>query len=247
MGIKKRILNYCLKSAYYVGFINEEYLSLSRKERFKKISWLDLKDYKGGWFADPFFLSVEGNHIQLLVEEMNYQRGKGIISLLDIKVNNELIKNTPVLELQTHLSFPFVWREDNKVYVCPENWEGGSFRIYEFDKKENKLINPVIIIDAPLVDSSIFKHEGKYFVIGTIRKPSSAESTKTADIFVADSFLGPYKHLQSLHNDKKRERGAGAIFKVNDDLIRPVQKCDEKYGEAVIFNKLIVEDGIFDQ
>lgn len=230
-----------LKEAYFIGFIEEQYLTLPKKERFSKVSWLKLNGYKDGWFADPFFLSKSGNRIQLLVEELVYAKGRGIISLLDIEFCNgkyELIERTSILELPTHLSFPNIIKENDKVYVYPENGRSGGLSIYEFDTNAKRLINPVQIIKGHIVDTSIFKYEGKYFAIGTIHDTDGFEYTKKADVFVSENLLGPYNHYQTIVNKEPVERGAGQIYQQGGRFIRPVQKSVHSYGEAVILNSI---------
>ena len=97
-----------LKDAYYIGFLKETEMSLSIAERYAKVRWLDVRRYKKeGWFADPFILSVNGNIIELFVEEMIYKTGRGIITYLKVDVNScEILEKHTMLELDTHLSFP---------------------------------------------------------------------------------------------------------------------------------------------
>ena len=184
------------------------------------------------------------------MEEFVYSQNKGIISLLEIRVIDrkyELEKRLPILDLPTHLSFPNIWRENGKIYVYPENWHSGGLNLYELDIENARLVNPVKIVDVPLVDSSIFKYDGKYYVIGTRRQSNPFEDMKSADIYVADSLQGPYVHFQSIQNSRRIERGAGEIYNEKEGLVRPVQKCDRDYGEAVYLNKLYYKDGSFEE
>ena len=247
-NIIHKLLDYGLREAYYIGFVEKDYLNLSKEERFKKISWLQLNGYNAGWFADPFILSIEQNKIQLLVEEYVYELDKGVISLLEIEqIQGKYLLNNVhrLLELPTHLSFPNIWRENGKIYVYPENWHSGALYMYELDLFQRKLVKPIKLVNVPLVDSAIFEYGNKYYLIGTRRVTVSNEEMKSADIFVSDSLFGPYQFQQTIHNESCIERGAGEIYKQGDSLIRPVQKCDNAYGEAVILNKLFWKDDRF--
>ena len=250
MDIERFIKRTFLREAYYIGFLEKKYLSLPTQERYDKVSWLDLNEYNSGWFADPFFLSKEGDHIQLLVEELVYKKGRGIITLLEIDKQNGkyvLESRIPLLELSTHLSYPNIICENGKTYVYPENGRSGGLTIYELDLQAKKLINPVKIIDGHIVDTSIYKHEGRYYAIGTIHNTAGFEYTKKADVYVSDSLFGPYTHYQTISNDIPAERGAGQIYKDGTDIIRPVQKSVRSYGEAIILNKItFCEDKIIE-
>lgn len=238
------------KSVYYLGFLREEDLAMPKRKRYSHVKWLDLQGYKDGWFADPFFLSYDNNRIELLAEEKVYSLGRGIISHLDIVIEKGkfiLKSHTPILILPTHLSFPNIWRENNKVYVYPENWHSGGLNMYEYDNQNKKLINPICLIKEPLVDSQMFKYEGVYYIAGTRQEQSSNVSLKKAEVYMSNDLFGPYKHYCTLTNERKIERGAGQIYMENNQLIRPVQKCDNDYGEAVILNELFFEGGLLNE
>ena len=249
--IKKLILNIwfrLVKQSYYIGFVNRADLDLTDAERHSKTKWLKTLNYKGSWFADPFILNSNGSELEVLAEEFVSRLNRGIISLLKIKrEGNEyvLISSTPILELTTHLSFPNYINEGGKTYVYPENYESGSLFIYEYDSAKKKLINPRKLVDAPLVDSAIVKYGESYFLFGTINDGSGLDTTKKVEIYKASTLLGEYKHIQTIINEKREERGAGAIFRdKNDRIIRPVQCCNRSYGESLKLKQIIFSDEI---
>ena len=229
-----------LKDAYYIGFLKETEMSLSIAERYAKVRWLDVRRYKKeGWFADPFILSVNGNIIELFVEEMIYKTGRGIITYLKVDVNScEILEKHTMLELDTHLSFPiYIW-ENEKLYVYPENYQSGSLKIYEFDEQTKNLVCPRIIINAPLLDTQIAKLEGSYYAFGVLFQTGLQKDTQKLYIYQTDALLGDYKLVQVIDNPKCEERGAGLIYKDDSRLIRPAQCCEGGYGKEVILYDL---------
>ena len=75
----REIMPQPLKDAYYVGFLKETDMSLPIIERYAKIRWIDVSEYKiEGWFADPFMVSVNDNIIELFAEEFIYKVGSEI-------------------------------------------------------------------------------------------------------------------------------------------------------------------------
>lgn len=229
-----------LKDAYYIGFLKETEMSLSIAERYAKVRWLDVCKLKNeGWFADPFILSVNGNIIELFVEEMIYKTGRGIIAYLKVDVNScEILEKHTMLELDTHLSFPIYIRDNGKLYVYPENYQSGSLRIYEFDEQAKSLVYPRIIINAPLLDTQIVKLEGSYYAFGVQFQTGLQKDTQKLYIYQADALLGDYKLVQVIENLKCEERGAGMIFTEKGRLIRPAQCCEGGYGKEVILYDL---------
>lgn len=249
--IKKIILKVwfrLVKQYYCIGFVNSTDINLPNAERHNKTKWLHTHNYKDGWFADPFLLRNNGLELEVLAEEFVYKLNRGIISLLKVKkIKSEyvLVSSTPILELSTHLSFPNYIEENGKIYVYPENYESGSLFIYEYDNIKKKLINPKKLVAAPLVDSAIVKHEGFYYLFGTINDGSGLDTTKKVEVYKAETLLGEYKHIQTISNEKREERGAGAIFKdKHDNIIRPVQCCNKSYGESLKLKQLIFSDKI---
>lgn len=209
-------------------------------ERYAKVRWLDVCKLKNeGWYADPFILSVNGNIIELFVEEMIYKTGRGIITYLKVDVNScEILEKHTMLELDTHLSFPIYIRDNGKLYVYPENYQSGSLRIYEFDEQAKSLVRPRIIINAPLLDTQIVKLEGSYYAFGVQFQTGLQKDTQKLYIYQADALLGDYKLVQVIENLKCEERGAGMIFTEKGRLIRPAQCCEGGYGKEVILYDL---------
>jgi len=130
------------------------------------------------------------------------------------------------------------------VYVYPENSASGRLNIYEYDSKNKKLVNPVCVIDEPLVDTAIFKDGNSYFAFGT--KPThDMYERRRAFVYTSDNLLSGWQEMQVITNDLDVERGAGQILKWNDRWIRPVQNCEGEYGEDTIFYELHFVDGRF--
>lgn len=248
MGLYKSIKSYLGGMRYYIGFLNKEEMKLPVSERFSKIQWLDEGNYSSGWFADPFIYRVEENKIELFVEEWVNSSNKGRLCVLDIEKNKNgyLLKNVqPILELDTHLSFPIFLKENGKTYVYPENYQSGYLTIYEYDEIKRKLINPHRIINEPLIDTAIVKIENHYYAFGTVRKYGSFEDTRFTYVYSSDNLLSGWSLFQIIENIRREERGAGAIFIHDGHIIRPAQNCTYSYGEDFILYEIKLENGCF--
>ena len=132
-------------------------IDLSDTGHHMTINWI--KDIpRSSWYADPFILQYDEYKIEILAEEYIKQSKKGIISLLTIDAKNyKLIQSQKILELDTHLSFPLIYRDGDKTYILPENYQSGHLTIYEYDSIGKCLVNPHIILEEAVVDSSIMK------------------------------------------------------------------------------------------
>ena len=73
---------------------------------FAKVQWVKFPSYKKNWVADPFLFSIFDNTIEILVEEMCEDEGKGRLSKLCIdKKSGKLLDKKVILDLPSHLSF----------------------------------------------------------------------------------------------------------------------------------------------
>lgn len=247
MGIRNSIYKRLEDAAYNIGFlfdIKDEDL-IYKSGTASVVKWVDLNGYKDGWFADPFILHADENVIEVLVEEWNYEKSIGRISKLIIDKNSLKLTNIiPLLENGSHFSFPNIWREDEKIFVYPENFQGGGLYLYEYDKQNEKLINPFCLVNEPLLDSQILKHEDSYYIFA-IKESNGNKQCNIQYVYKADFLKGPYSLVQTIENKRREERGAGAIFINNGKIIRPAQSCEIDYGESVVFYELKCNDKVW--
>lgn len=235
--ILKKIIPSPCAGAYHIGFINTELINKTT-DWYKNVVWIDTNGFeKDGWFADPFFYCVDDNEIVLLAEQLYNPINRGRLVKMTIDRQYKLLSVDPILTLDTHLSFPNIWREKNKIYVYPENYQGGALAIWEFDG--NQLSNPQVLISEPLNDSQMVKLKDEYFIFAVVNKTGTYADTQHLQIWKSKNLLGPYEHIQTISNTKNYERGAGEVIVVDDNtIIRPAQSCDGSYGKEVILFKM---------
>ena len=223
--------------AYQIGFIEDNvYSVVYNDKKYKKVKWVDTMKYKGSWFADPFILNADNNTIEVLAEEYVHSTGLGRISLLSINRKSLILNDViPLLDLDTHLSFPYIIRKGERIFIIPENNQSGGLHIYEYDAKSKSLINKKTLINKPLVDSQYIELNGIHYIWGLPYANDNFENTKCVDIYRSINLWGPYTLFQTIKSEKKEKRGAGAIFELNGRLIRPTQCCEGGYGKGVIF------------
>lgn len=239
-----------LRQSYHIGFLpNVPHDYYYRDNVIGSIRWIKDWHYKNGWFADPFIERITDSTIEVLAEEFVYATKKGRISLIIIDKKDLNIREVyPILELKTHLSFPHIIKYEGKSFVYPENCEGGSVKIYEYDRGMKRLISPHVLINEELVDVQILFFKEQFYLFGVKHEDDkrSYEYTKELHIYKSNNLFGPYKFFQKIKSHTKTERGAGAFFIVDNKIIRPAQNCEGGYGRGVIFYELDqIEDGEF--
>lgn len=212
------------------------------------IKWVNNGKYEGKkWFADPFILEYNDTTIDLLVEEFDYSIHRGRIAHIVVERENWTITScTIILDLPTHLSFPAIYRIDDKVYVCPENHASGKHNLYLYNQEKEKLEFVKTIYNGNLTDTTLAQINGMWYMFTTsIPHPNGNK----LEIFRSDSFDGEYLKVQEENFKNRVGRNAGELFFYRGLLIRPAQLSGRTYGQEIVFQKVsISSDGkiIFD-
>ena len=160
-----------------LGFI-EDGLKNTLTNKNPKIHWVK-KRINDRWFADPFILDVTKNEIIILAEEYCYDVRKGRIARVVIDRRTYEEKSFEIiLELPTHLSFPFIIRRDGNVYLMPENSASGYSTVYEYDDANRKLTPLHHLAEEPFADATIFDMDGKSYLCTTMLPETNSKSVK---------------------------------------------------------------------
>ncbi|MCR4847972.1 MAG: hypothetical protein K5920_03855 [Bacteroidales bacterium] len=230
----KRIYGKFVQDRWDIGFV-EGGLEAVMSNGELNIHWLE-HPYKDRWFADPFILDVTDSEIVVLVEEYQYGINKGRIAALIVdKFSYELKELKIILELDTHLSFPAIWREGNRIYVYPESWASGRLCLYEWEGVDGKLKEVQVICDEAMTDAIMTDRFGKRMLF----------STKRHDLlrrFLYDSTSGKFVFSDEIKFDREIARNAGDLFDYCGEIYRPAQRCDHRYGEAIEIQKVSVNE-----
>ena len=229
------------ESAWLLGICENGYEDL----KAGRIHWIDNGEYKGKkWFADPFILEYDNERITLLVEEFDYKVHRGRIARLYVDRKRWTVTDCKIiLDFDTHLSFPMIWRENGKYYVCPENYKSGRWNMYECDVANEKLKLSTSLIKEKLTDAILYKDETGYYVLSTCFPTPNG---KKLIIYHSDSLNGDYKVTQEVEFPENIARNAGKLFMHNGLLIRPAQVCNDSYGQAISFQVVKREnDGVY--
>ena len=228
------------ESAWLLGICENGYDDLQAG----RIHWIDNGEYKGKkWFADPFILDYDDKRITLLVEEFDHKIHRGRIARLFVDRKSWTVTDCKiVLDLNTHLSFPMIWREDNNVYVFPENYHSGGWNMYRYDETEEKLVFIQQVSNEKLTDAIIWKNGGEYYLLSTYApRPNGSELT----IWKSKYLKHDYTELQRIKFNENLGRNAGVIFRYGDKWIRPAQESNHVYGHSISFQKVILQNDCF--
>ena len=212
---------------------------ITNKRKELQFKWLPLHKNINS-FADPFIFRSANNQLNLIYEEFSMintkRHGKIILSALD---DNFLPQsNSEILVSNTHISYPSVFIENNITYIIPETSKKGKVSCYQYNEVTKSLTNEMVLINHPLLDSTIFKHEGKYWLFATLADHQFDHSKLY--IYYADSLCGTYipheKNPVKVGLDGTRP--AGNLFIIDGEIYRPAQNCKDFYGKSLTINKV---------
>ncbi len=187
--------------------------------------------------ADPF-LFVQNNKLYIFYEEQSSFDAKGIIKMRYTENLKNWTKAITVLEESSHLSFPFVFRDGNCVYMIPESSHDNAIRIYIANETLDKWeLKKVILEGDRFVDSIIHKQDEIYYLFTSVQLNDNSYVLK---IFYSKSLWEDWQ-LHPASNSiigKKGTRNGGAIINTGTSLYRPVQDCSKIYGSQLDIFKI---------
>ena len=233
MSLRNKLISYCIIQRWTLGFTEQ---SLQEIIEGKPLDIHYIRHgYKDRWFADPFILDYDNEYIYVLVEEYLDSTKLGRISKLKIDRNTyQLLDITPILELDSHLSFPAIIRKEGKIYIYPENAAGLGLALYEYNIKDEKCTLVKTISEAPLADAIITDVFGEILMFST-KMPTHNGNVLTVQRFEDDKPI----FEQDVLLPSNIARNAGDWFKCGNKIYRPAQDCNGGiYGGAIVLQRV---------
>jgi hypothetical protein len=194
---------------------------------------------KGEFWADPFLFLYEGAYY-VFFENYSYQHKKGKISCGKWE-KNRITEIVDVLDLEYHLSYPFLFEEEGEIYMIPEtgaNRQVDIYRCLEFPLKWE--LHASAFEGESVVDTTYFRDEnGQRWLF---LNKGLADYCNNLYIYQIDSLklenIRP--HLQNpVIVDTRVARNGGAIFRHKGQWIRPSQNNSHGiYGYGLKLNAI---------
>lgn len=226
-------------NTWNIGFI-EEGLEDTLYNKNPTIHWVK-KRFNDRWFADPFILDVTDKEIIILAEEFAYNVRRGRIARLVIdRKSYEEVSYEIILDLPTHLSFPFIIRSNEKIYILPENSASGSSTIYEYDDNTRRLTPLYQVANIPFADATIFSVNGDSFLCSTKFPDTNSNSLNIYSFYMESFKVGD--EVATVEFPIICGRNAGEVFSIGNQLYRPAQDCTLRYGHGVLLQRITLED-----
>ncbi len=229
---------FCL-NIWNIGFIEKSPLEVIRDDAvINDVKWLK-HNYNDRFFADPFLLSVEPDRIEVLVEEFLYNEKIGKITKLIIGPDFELEERQIVHQKAYHQSYPFVLKNPGATFVVPESSKSKSTFIYKYDKHSNSLIDEQVLMDEPLLDSTLVYRDNLWWLFAHKAHNGSKEYLY---IYFAPHLNAPFTEhpLNPIPGNNLTSRPAGKFIDHEDKLYRISQISRKNYGEGIMVSEVEV-------
>jgi len=174
--------------------------------------------------ADPF-LFVHNEELYLFYEEKS-ELNEGVIRAVKTSDLLTWVDLGRVLTESCHLSFPFVFKFENKIYLMPETFDHKNLCLYHFaDFPYGCTLDRQMMSGEHFVDSHIFIQDNIHYLF-----------TNTANcelrLFYSTDLIDWTLHPMSpIVTGLKYARSAGSIIHVDGKKYRVAQDTSKLYGE----------------
>jgi hypothetical protein len=190
------------------------------------------------YWCDPFLFEYD-NRIYVFFENFEFSRQKGKISvgiIEDTQVNSV----TDAIDVDYHMSYPFVFKHNNDIFMIPETSENQRLEIWKsigFPFKWS--LEKTLFEGVSLVDSTIAKDTNdNYWLFTNISYSNVNLNSSHLYVYKIDSpmmnEITPHK-LNPVLTDCRSARNAGNFYTDHEGrLIRPSQASQNGiYGECL--------------
>ena len=183
--------------------------------------------------ADPFLFEENGK--LYIFYEMKSDFSKGFICAESFDGNTW--KNYGcVLKDEFHISYPQIFRFNNKIFMMPETEEDGKVWLYESVTFPSQWKKNRVLISNKLVDTNLLINDVGIFLLGTHKLDGLC-------VYHASSFEEEFNSTYiEKTNHAMSSRNAGAILKFQEKYFRVFQDCSRFYGEKIGISEILAID-----
>ena len=186
--------------------------------------------------ADPFI--IERQDKTYIFAESIDENGFGKIICFDVNKKENVYSD--VIVEKYHLSYPFVFKYNDEIYMIPESSENRTVNLYKSTSFPLKWVfQKYLFENIDLVDSTLLFHNNLWWMFSN-SKLFSDSFNEELSIFYSTNPLENWKPHKAnpVKTDIRFTRGAGNFIKISGEIYRPVQDCSTKYGFQIHYMKI---------
>ncbi len=252
--------NFITQFRYLFGLTSAVFVKFLRKFVFKKslrwsVAFRECSDWKSAvmwraniipnppnrYLADPFVIKFD-ERVCCFVEDYNYENQRGCISAYELNGDCQTSLGNVIIE-PFHMSFPYLFEFENKLFMCPETCENRDIRIYECIKYPDQWRFVMSIMeDVSASDSMIFFQNKTWWLMTNIDSANVGDHCSELHIFSAATPLTKewFPHSKNpVLFDSKFARNGG-ILRDKDNFYRVYQSQGfDMYGKSSGIKRII--------
>ncbi|MDQ6666578.1 MAG: hypothetical protein M3Z23_19535 [Acidobacteriota bacterium] len=211
-------------------------IDTDEKTRMDGFRWLDSP--KGHAWTDPFLFERDGQY-WLFFEDYLYAQKRGTLACAPLSSEGVMGEPRTILDTGSHASYPYIFSDDDAIYMIPETRALKTVRLYQAVEFPYKWEPVRDLFSGQAVDTSIWKQDGLWWFFTTLLEPRGRGAFLY--LYSAETLTGKWKlhPMNPICYDVRRARGAGAIHRHGDKLLRPSQDCSKRYGYSFSLNEIV--------
>lgn len=246
---------YSVKTAYIFLNYATKRVILERHDRwsvaFTRSNWnktilrkgVEIKNCKNRFFADPFIVTEKGRTV-CFVEDYSYITKLGSISAIEIFEDNTYKIEEYVIKEPFHMSFPYIFRYEDELYMVPETSQAKSIRLYkciEFPSKWE--YQKDLFSDIYATDTMIFFHNNLWWMLFSLSNTGKNYNSQLVAYYTeSDPINGKWiAHTKNpIVKSSSVARNAGMVGLDGGVVIRSRQKQGfNLYGASFSLAKIV--------
>lgn len=192
------------------------------------LSAKSVTDVRAEFVADPFMV-IEDHTWYMFFEVMNARTNQGDIGLATSNDGLNWTYRQIVLDESFHLSYPHVFKWNDRYYMIPETSNAYYVCLYEAIDFPTKWSFVKVLFWGDFYDSSIFHYESRWWMF-------TSDRDDVLRLFHTTDLMGPWiEHPKSpvVCGDANIARPAGRVIVIDGWLFRYAQDCEPYYGNEV--------------
>jgi hypothetical protein len=190
----------------------------------------DVTDIDAAFVADPFVI-VDNSTYHMFFEVWNSTTGHGDIALATSSDGWRWDYEQVVIDEPFHLSYPYVFRWEDDIYLIPESGDDRSVRLYRAASFPREwALQATLLWGYHFTDPSIFRHDDRWWLF------TSFVESDVLRLYHADHLEGPWaEHPSSpiVREDPNIARPGGRILQLDDRIFRFAQDDYPNYGNQL--------------
>jgi hypothetical protein len=195
----------------------------------------------GHFLADPFVVTDDRQRSYVFAEDYDFGTRRGAISVYRLLPDRAEEVGAAIVE-PFHLSFPFLFRVDGVLHMCPESSKNRDIRVYECVEFPLRWrLKSILMKDVSAADTMLLEWHGKWWMLTNLDRAGLGDHSYELDVFWAD---GPLSQNWTPHPrnpiviDPDHARNGG-LLSIEGELHRVCQHQGfNVYGEGVSIRRI---------